>query len=358
MRMQALMLIIIVAFSAMLSQKQSIRVVPQLPSVPEPEENRAGTGVATVSEAGESLRNRLLHFFAFFGAVQENGRTFTAHDASITASASRQQGDAGENTVSSSPAASLSGSPKPVSCETAFSPLREMHAFFLGPLEGSMPQFSVRTDLLWPLASLTKLMTAVVVRERMDLAERITVSDRAAATGEFGRLLKAGEIYRAYDLLQIMLVASNNQAAAALSETFGDTALLTAMRDKTQELGMTHTTYEEPTGLSDRNQSTAEDLLKLIRYIAHTYPELFHITTETRVEVHEFSKETVKTILNVDPFASRPDFLGGKTGFITASEQNFIGLFGNPQYPDVLIALGAPDRTAQVRTLLACRVHP
>jgi len=135
-----------------------------------------------------------------------------------------------------------------------------------------------------PIASLTKLMTAMVVLDsRQDMHEMIAIEQRDVDVLKHStsRVPVGSHITRA-DVLQLALMSSDNRAAASLARTFegGPVAFKAAVRAKIAALGMTNTVIEEPTGLSPNNRSTAQDLVKMAT-AASTYPEIARITTES-----------------------------------------------------------------------------
>ncbi len=140
-----------------------------------------------------------------------------------------------------------------------------------------------------PIASITKLMTAMVVLDAgLDLQEAITISaeDMDWLRNTHSRL-KPGASLSRDELLRVALMASENRAAAALGRTFpgGIEAFKRAMNHKAQMLGMTGSRFDDATGLSSGNVSSAEDLVKLVR-AAHQYDLIRSYTTMTGHEVH------------------------------------------------------------------------
>ena len=136
-----------------------------------------------------------------------------------------------------------------------------------------------------PIASLTKLMTAMVVLDAgQDMHEMIAIDQRDVdiLKHSTSRVPVGAKISRG-DVLQLALMSSDNRAAASLGRTYpgGVVAFKAAVRAKIAALGMNQTTIEEPTGLSPNNKSTAADLIKMATAAA-AYPEISRITTEAR----------------------------------------------------------------------------
>jgi serine-type D-Ala-D-Ala endopeptidase (penicillin-binding protein 7) len=132
--------------------------------------------------------------------------------------------------------------------------------------------FSKNPQAVLPIASITKLMTALVVTEAaLPLDEMLEVSadDVAATAGSRSRLQTGTQLSRG-EMLHLSLMASENRAAHVLGRNYpgGIERFVSAMNAKAQELGMQNTRYVEPTGLSSNNQSSAHDLARLVRAAA------------------------------------------------------------------------------------------
>ncbi|MBW4934705.1 D-alanyl-D-alanine endopeptidase [Marinobacter sp. F4206] len=140
-----------------------------------------------------------------------------------------------------------------------------------------------------PIASLTKVMTALVVLDSGEsLDEWLTFSERhtPAAANAYSRIRIDSEMRRS-DVLRIALMSSENFAAYTLARSHpgGFDAFIAAMNAKARELGMTGTRYVDPTGLSAENVSTAADLVKLVKAAAQ-HPEIREYSTTGYYRAH------------------------------------------------------------------------
>jgi D-alanyl-D-alanine endopeptidase (penicillin-binding protein 7) len=149
--------------------------------------------------------------------------------------------------------------------------------------------YAKNPNLQTPIASITKLMTAMVTLDaQQPLDERIKITrddiDHLKGTGS---RLPIGAVYTREQLLNLALIASENRAAHALGRTYpgGPAAFVAAMNRKAQELGMRKTLFVDPTGLSSFNQSTAEDLVRLVDHAYGYYPDIRQISTSTDYSV-------------------------------------------------------------------------
>ena len=144
--------------------------------------------------------------------------------------------------------------------------------------------FDKNSETVLPIASITKLMTAMVVLEHnLELDERVAISqDDLFATRSSrirGRLRPGSELTRD-ELLLLALMASDNRAAAALARTFpgGTEDFVAAMNREAERLGLHDTRFSDPTGLSPDNVSSAQDLVKLVK-AAHAHPLIREYST-------------------------------------------------------------------------------
>ena len=150
---------------------------------------------------------------------------------------------------------------------------------------------SKNSDAVVPIASITKLMTAMVILDRgLDLEQRIVLSrdDVDSVKGTRSRL-RTGSVLTRDELLMLALMASENRAAAALGRTYpgGMPAFVAAMNAKAAKLGMTDSHFVEPTGLSPANVASARDLAKLVG-AAHGYPLIREYSTREKARVRAF----------------------------------------------------------------------
>jgi D-alanyl-D-alanine endopeptidase (penicillin-binding protein 7) len=180
--------------------------------------------------------------------------------------------------------------------------------------------FSKNPDAVLPIASITKLMTAMVVTEAgQDLSEPIEISDSdvEAVRGNRSRL-KVGTRMTRGELLHLALMASENRAAHALGRQYpgGLSAFVSAMNDMATNLGMSDTRYVEPTGLSSQNQSSARDLSLLVK-AAYQQPLIRQLSTMPEAAFDVGSRQV--QFRNTNGLVRHPEWDIGlqKTGYIS-----------------------------------------
>ncbi|MES2940572.1 MAG: D-alanyl-D-alanine endopeptidase [Pseudomonadota bacterium] len=180
------------------------------------------------------------------------------------------------------------------------------------------PVFAKNENAVLPIASVTKLMTAMVLMDQqlpMDQTLTITEDDMDRARHSRSRL-RVGSVLTRADALQLALMSSENRAAHALARTApgGVNAFVAAMNRKARALGMNSTSYVEPTGLSEKNQSTATDLATLV-IAASAYPLLREYSTTPERRIAFGSR--VLQYRNSDPLVRNGwDVQLQKTGYI------------------------------------------
>ncbi len=182
--------------------------------------------------------------------------------------------------------------------------------------------FSKNPQAVLPIASITKLMTALVVTEvdlPLDQTLTVTQDDVDATAGSRSRLRVGTQLSRG-EMLHLALMASENRAAHVLGRTYpgGIHAFVAAMNSKAQTLGMADTRYVEPTGLSSENQSSAQDLTRLVR-AALLHPIIRDLSTSHEALVPVGARQV--QFRNTNGLVRNPEWEIGlqKTGYISAA---------------------------------------
>ncbi|MFA5368684.1 MAG: serine hydrolase [Candidatus Paceibacterota bacterium] len=171
-----------------------------------------------------------------------------------------------------------------------------------------------------PIASMSKLMTAIIAIEQYDLEDDIIINkENALALNKTGLNIKTGDRISLNNLLQIMLIESNNAAAEALTQKMGRDNFIAEMNKKSKDLGLINTIFYNPSGLdiSDAifNISTPKDLEKIAVYIIQKQPLIGDICSIEQIDVYVNGK-LLKHLENTNILLkSSSDYLWGKTGY-------------------------------------------
>ncbi|MFJ1302476.1 D-alanyl-D-alanine endopeptidase [Pseudomonadota bacterium AL_CKDN230030165-1A_HGKHYDSX7] len=216
----------------------------------------------------------------------------------------------------------------------AASPAAEARALrsttaYVQDLETSTVMFAKNENVVRPIASISKLMTAlVVVDANLPMDEVIEVTDEDVDTLKHTTSrLRVGTRLSRGDMLHLALMSSENRAAHALGRNYpgGLSAFVTAMNAKARSLGMLSTHFVEPTGLSSENVSSPHDLARLLRATAQR-PLIHRYSTDTEYDV-EINKRT-QTFRNTNLLVRKPDWdiKVSKTGFINEAGECLVML--------------------------------
>lgn len=173
------------------------------------------------------------------------------------------------------------------------------------------------------IASLTKLMTAIVAVESVDLRRSIQVKEKMLKT--YGSIdgLAIGKNFGAVEILYPLLVSSSNGASEAVASLLGREKTIKLMNEKTRSIMMGNTEFVDVSGMNQENKSTAKDLFYLARYI---FNNRFPLLKITKGEAVDFSRGAEKKWQNnKNLFFKDKNFIGGKTGYI--KESGHVGVF-------------------------------
>lgn len=196
-------------------------------------------------------------------------------------------------------------------------PLSSQHAIVISNENGAV-LLEKNADQAVPIASLTKLMTAMTVLDsRPNMREPIVIAAQDVDTLKHSSSrVPVGATLPRQQVLQLALMSSDNRAAAALARTYpgGVDAFEQAVNAKLHTLGMHHTVIQEPTGLSPNNTSTAADLAKMV-LAASRYPQIANITTDTSARIQLKRRDVLFHNTNPLVGASGWNILMSKTGF-------------------------------------------
>lgn len=217
-----------------------------------------------------------------------------------------------------------------------------------------------------PIASLTKLLTALVIVEHVSLDDITTVSKRAVLTvGGAGNLI-VGEEITIKNLLYALLVESSNDAAVALEDYFNAQipiqTLVDTMNKKTLEIGLARAVFKNSSGLDQEgeisNAASAIDLAVLAGYILETNPTIIEMIGIRAIDVQSVDGWYNHHLVNSNKLLGiLPEVIGGKTGYTEKAGESLLVLFtspsGDPNEILVSIVLGSENREEDAKILLS-----
>lgn len=217
-------------------------------------------------------------------------------------------------------------------------------------LEKNKILYQQEADRILSIASLTKIMTALIVLENLDLERVVTVSEKAlTAYGTIGGLA-INEKLTVKDLLYALLMESSNDAAAALAEEVElDTGQLfiNLMNQRVDQLGLTKTRFSDPSGYKSTNISTVKEIVELIKY-SFNQPIIWKImkTPEINISHHHW--------VNTDELLNQlPNIVGGKTGYTSEAQGCLVLVVEHPESDRLItVVLGAQQRFLETEKLI------
>jgi D-alanyl-D-alanine endopeptidase (penicillin-binding protein 7) len=231
-------------------------------------------------------------------------------------------------------------------------PQLQAEVAYVQDLQSSRVLFDKNADEIRPIASISKLMTALVVADaRLPMNEMLSITEDDVDRVRFSRSrLPVGARLNRADMLHLALMSSENRAAHALARYYpgGMPAFIRAMNDKARALGMRNTHFVEPTGLSADNVSTPRDLVKLL-VAANKHPVIHRYTTNDRYTV-QVGNSRVLTYQNTNQLVRKPDWhiQISKTGFINEAGQCLVMLTQIENRPVAIVLLNSSGRYSRI----------
>lgn len=214
------------------------------------------------------------------------------------------------------------------------------------------PLYAKNSDALTPIASITKLMTAMVVldaQQSLDEEIKIDAADIDKLKGTHSRL-RLGLTFTRNELLQLALMASENRAANALARVYpgGYNAAISAMNAKARELKMQDTRFLDPAGLNSDNVSTAHDLVKMVA-AASDYPLIHQYTTAVSHSVDGW-RGRIMRFVNTNPLVKNASWDIGvsKTGYISEAGRCLVMEATINQRPVIIVLLDSWGKNSRI----------
>lgn len=206
-------------------------------------------------------------------------------------------------------------------------------------------------DKQLPIASITKLMTALVSLETINQERRVTVSQNAINTYSEAGELTVGENIKIQDLIYPLLLESSNDAAEVIAEAAGRHNFIAHMNDRAQAIGLPNTKFADPSGISADNVSSATDILKFVTYLYKDKNYLFQILRKKTATAPGHSWTNFLTFVNDERY------LGGKSGHTTAAGDTLVTVFSLPlaEFENrtvAIILLASENREADTSKIL------
>ena len=215
--------------------------------------------------------------------------------------------------------------------------------------------FSKNSDTRLPMASTTKIMTALVVIESCNLSDTVKISKAACGIEGSSVYLREGEIFTVKELLYALMLASANDAATALAlyVSGSEEAFADKMNEKASELGLSDTHFKNPHGLEDDEHYTTTKELALIAAHASKNEVFRSICSTKKIIIKRESKESARLLTNHNKMLSSYDgCFGIKTGFTKASGRCLVSGAERDGLSLIAVTLNAPDDWQDHKSML------
>ncbi len=231
----------------------------------------------------------------------------------------------------------------------------EARASLILDLEKDKILYQENIDKVLPIASLTKLTTALVVLENIDQNEVVQISERAiAGYGERGGLFLDEEI-TVRNLLHALLMESSNDAAHALAEAVEKETgrdFIELMNEKVKGLGLKETKFIDPSGYSPENVSNVYELSQIVK-ASFKEPLIWEIMKTPMIELFSTDRKIRHYWINTDKLLSRlNNVIGGKTGYTEEAKGCLILVVQEDNGPLISVVLGADERFLETERLI------
>lgn len=226
-------------------------------------------------------------------------------------------------------------------------------AVLVQDLSSDFTLFVKDPDKRVPIASTTKLMTALVAVDHFKANEVLTVPDLSNAPGS-SMGLKMGEKLTFRSLLYGMLLNSGNDAAYTIAANYpgGISAFVTAMNTKAYGMNLVNTHFDNPAGFDSANHySSAADLGKIARLAAED-SQLARVVSTKETTVSSIDKNDIHILKNLNKLLGLPGVLGMKTGTTPEAKENLVGLIERDNHKILTVVLGSNDRFGETEKLI------
>ncbi|MCR4261127.1 MAG: serine hydrolase [Candidatus Colwellbacteria bacterium] len=218
-------------------------------------------------------------------------------------------------------------------------------------------------DAQLPIASITKLVTALVASEQYTNDDVIILTGNSLKERGASKIYMPGSKLLFDDALRALLIASHNEIASALAEQAGVGGFIDAMNQRAQAIGLQNTIFFNSIGIDPLvdskqiNLSTALDIYKLVRHMQELFPDILSITAQNEYPLSDASGEFIATIQNTNDLLSWQEspftILGGKTGETPRAKQNLVIFSDSPCGGKIFsVVLGSQNNFADMKALL------
>ena len=233
-------------------------------------------------------------------------------------------------------------------------PKLSANAYLVADLRNNYILLEYNRNKILPVASITKIMTALVTVGHIRLENNVSISQESLVQTSHPRL-RAGSRVSAYNLLFPLLLESSNEAAEVLARHLGRNRFISLMNRKARAIGMSESQFADPSGISGENKSNASELFNLARYLYNNRSFILRLSAG-KITDSVYGEPIFPNLRNFNLFEGNPSFVGGKTGKTNIAKETFLGVFrlelAGEERPVAIIILGSDDNRADAEKIL------
>ena len=228
-------------------------------------------------------------------------------------------------------------------------------AFLVADFDTGLVLLENNARASYPIGSITKLMSALAGVETISRFKVLTITKDVLDESEDPAGLIEDETFKTEDLLYPLILRSSNAIAKLFEqESYG---LVKIMNQKARALGLHHTLFKDASGISSENVSSAEDIFKLIQFLATSKKPIFDISGLKEYTLESINKKKTHVWRNVNWLPEDDTFIGGKAGKTTAAGETMAGVF-RVTFPEfekrsvAIMVLQSKDRVSDVKKII------
>jgi D-alanyl-D-alanine endopeptidase (penicillin-binding protein 7) len=214
-------------------------------------------------------------------------------------------------------------------------------AYLVGDINTGQVYLEQNSNRVLPVASMSKLVTAFVATDMMDLGTVITISSSTLSAPPDYSNLRLDERFTLQEILQPLLLSSSNVAAEAIATTSDRAKFMEMMSSYAWEIGMPKSFFADPSGISPHNAASARDLFELAKYLVVHRPDILAVTRTPEASIATTTEHGGHMIVSTHPFVRDPRFIGGKTGRTPEAGETMMTILNMNESPIVFIILGS-----------------
>ena len=255
-------------------------------------------------------------------------------------------------TPTPSPSVSSPANDQSIAAPSPQGPYISAESYLVGDVATGKVYLERNASEVLPVASMSKLITAIAATDTIRPTEKITITPEDYAVASDTSMISSGETFTMNELLYPMLLNSSNVAAEALASTKNRTKFLELMSSYAWEIGMSATFFADPSGLNPKNISTARDFFALAQYLYKNRPDILAITRTVASSTATTTDHGSHNFVSIHPFVSDPTFLGGKTGHTPEARDTMLTILNIAGQPIAVVVLSSDNRKADTDTLV------